>query len=133
MKKRVGAPVSRWTPEYIEEIRIKIEAYTDENTIPILAEFCYQNRVPRNHIDDYPELADAKKRLLTKKEAQLEKGTLMGKLNAPMAIFSLKQIGWTDRIDATIENADLTKGMTHQQKKARIEEILANRKRTEGT
>lgn len=32
-----------------------------------------------------------------------------------------------------VEVMDLTKGMTHQQKKARIEEILANRKRTEGT
>ncbi len=40
---------------------------------------------------------------------------------------------WRDRAEIEVEVTDLTKGMTHQQKKARIEEILANRKRTEGT
>ena len=43
------------------------------------------------------ELSYAIKRLMLKKEAQLEKLALKGKIDKTMAIFSLKQIGWRDK------------------------------------
>jgi hypothetical protein len=38
---------------------------------------------------------------LTKKEAQLERKALYNEINVSMAIFSLKQLGWSDRTEQT--------------------------------
>ena len=88
-----------------EEIIPKMEKYTDENAVPILAEFCYMNNYRRAMMYEQPALSYALKRMTAKKEAQLEKGALSGNLNPSMAIFSLKQLGWKDKqeIDANIK------------------------------
>jgi hypothetical protein len=98
-----------YTKEVIREIQIKLETYIESNAIPIVAEFAYQNKIPRQQLYDLPELSDTLKRLIDKKEANLEKGLLSGKLVAAGAIFSLKQLGWKDRheIDNNIK-ADLS-------------------------
>jgi hypothetical protein len=70
--------------------------YIETHDIPIIAEFAYQNNVSK-FIVDRPEFIDLKQKCLSKKETALEIGCLKGTLNAPMSIFSLKQIGWRDK------------------------------------
>jgi len=71
-------------------------SYIAENDVPIVSEFAYQNGLHRQQLYDMPELSDALKLCITKKEANLEKGGLAGELNVTMSIFSLKQMGWRD-------------------------------------
>lgn len=94
-----GRPVSKWTEEYLKEVESKIIKYTDATKLPILAEFAYLNNITREQLYQYPDLTYAIKRLLLKKEAQLEKYGLSK--NNTMAIFSLKQLGWTDKSEIT--------------------------------
>jgi hypothetical protein len=70
--------------------------YIAESTVPIVSKFAYQNGLNRTSVYEIPELADAIKLCIAKKEAALEEGALTGTLNCSMAIFSLKQIGWKD-------------------------------------
>lgn len=65
--------------------------------MPILAEFCYKNRVNKTLIYDWPEFNESINRLKEKKESFLERNGLENKVNATMAVFSLKQLGWKDR------------------------------------
>jgi len=93
MSNPVGRPITTdW-----EDLRQKFYAYIAEHTVPIASEFAYQNGLWKQRLYDQPELAEPLKLCLTKKEAALERGTLEGKLTPAMAIFSLKQMGWTDK------------------------------------
>lgn len=78
-----------------------IDKYTDETDLPILKEVCYQNNLNYDTIMKYQRdreaLMQSIKRLLYKKETELEKGGLTGKYQPTMTIFSLKQLGWQDR------------------------------------
>lgn len=73
-----------------------LNEYIDSHELPIVSEFAYLNGLNRTNIYEFPELTDALKRLIAKKEHALEVGALTGKYHATMAIFSLKQIGWKD-------------------------------------
>lgn len=86
----------------------KLKAYIDETQIPILKEFCWKiAKIPYDtfysEIERHPDslLTQLKKLCLDKKETQLERGGLSGILDKTMVIFSLKQLGWTDRVDTT--------------------------------
>ena len=78
----------------------KIEIYTDNTFVPILKEICYKNHwnyvyvmeLQKKHI----KLSESIKRLLDKKEADLERGGLNGTLEKTTVVFSLKQLGWKD-------------------------------------
>lgn len=110
MKKRpVGRP-RKYTQEYLAEIVEKLERYIDETPVPVVAEFAYQNKIPRQALYDHVELSDSIKRLIDKKEAQLERLALNGEINQSMAIFSLKQLGWTDKLTQTIDETTRTEG-----------------------
>jgi len=87
----------KYTKKLLKEIEEKINAYTDTTPLPVLAECAYELGMHRQQLYEFPELNDAIKKLITKKESVLEKGALSGKFNASMAIFSLKQIGWSDK------------------------------------
>lgn len=92
----MARPVS---PKYELEFMLKrIDEYTDNTVIPILKELCYQQYWDYDYIikikTEKEELGRSIKRLLNKKEAQLEKLGLLGKIEKTMAIFSLKQLGW---------------------------------------
>jgi hypothetical protein len=95
-KKSVGRP-KEWTPERINALIVLIEQYTEETEIPILAEFCYKNNIYKQLLYDMPEFSDSIKKLISKKEAQLERKALTGEVNVTTAIFSLKQLGWRDK------------------------------------
>ena len=80
----------------VKEICQKLEEYIESEEIPIIAEFAYKNDVPRQSLYDYPEFSTLLKKLIDKKECQLERLALKRKVNSVVAIFSLKQLGWRD-------------------------------------
>ena len=71
--------------------------------MPIIAEFAYMNEIDRNYLYDNAIFSTLLKRCIAKKEANLEKGALTGKLNPSMAIFSLKQLGWKDKKEVDVK------------------------------
>lgn len=89
--------------EYFDPVKLclQLNRYIDNTPIPIIKEFCYKNDISSSHFyrlcREYGKLEEAKKRAIDKKEANLEKGALYGKINTTMAIFSLKQLGWSDK------------------------------------
>ncbi len=98
--------VTVYTPEKLEEIEKQFLTYIEVTEIPIVSEFCYSIGMIREEIYKHPELSYALKLCITKKENVLESGTLRGKWNPAMAIFSLKQIGWKDKSDEVAEQKD---------------------------
>lgn len=98
MPPRRGRPPKFEEPEKNELLQ-KFEEYIAETDIPIVAEFAAQQGLFKQYIHDHAEFTDAIKKCITKKEAALERGALMGQINPTMAIFSLKQPwhGWRDK------------------------------------
>lgn len=86
-----------------EALLVAFEAYIDATPLPIISEFCAQNRVHKQRLYEFAKdneaLDDALKFAITKKEGALERGCLNGTLTPSMAIFSLKQLGWRDVIE----------------------------------
>jgi predicted CopG family antitoxin len=95
-KKSVGRP-KEWTDERISEALSALKKYIEETEIPIIAEFAFNYNIRRQLLYELPEFSDTIKALIEKKEANLERGALTGKINVTMAIFSLKQNGWRDK------------------------------------
>lgn len=100
-------------PHDREAILRALEAYIDEEEVPIVAEFCSRNKIKRTTLLSWPESADLVEMSKLKKEAALESGALSGQLNTTAAIFSLKQLGWTDRQEQTLQGPGGT-GLTIQ-------------------
>jgi len=73
-----------------------LEKYTKKTDIPILSEFAHLNNINRSYLYSLDPLKDTIKKLIDKKEAQLERKALDKEINVTMAIFSLKQLGWKD-------------------------------------
>ena len=78
-----------------------IAEYTNANSLPILKELTYQNHWDYDYVmklqREHDDLRQSIKRLLDKKEAQLERLGATGVIDKTMAIFSLKQLGWKDK------------------------------------
>lgn len=125
----------KYDDKAIEELLVKFKDYIDRSDIPIIAEFAYQNGCGKQFFYDRPEFSDLLKICLAKKESALETGALKGVLNPTMAVFSLKQMGWTDRqqVEATNTNhnmnTDVSK-LSPEERRARIDEL--NRRRGTG-
>ncbi|MDD4001040.1 MAG: hypothetical protein PHX62_09165 [Bacilli bacterium] len=101
------------SPKYELEFMLStLEDYTNNTDIPILKEVCYQNYWNADYVlelgrkDD--EISRAIKRLLDKKETQLERKGLNKEIDKTVAIFSLKQLGWKDKQEISFgeEQAD---------------------------
>lgn len=95
--------------EKYKDIAELLEEYVDNAEIPILAEFAYKNNLTREYLYTLSKtdtrLFNAIKKCTTKKEAVLELGTLQGKYEKTMAIFSLKQLGWSDHVEVESDNS----------------------------
>jgi len=115
-KRKRGHPVTVYTPERLQEIAAQLEKYIEETELPIVAEFAYKNNIRRDELYQHPELDNALKKLINKKETALEKGAIDGTYNASMAIFSLKQLGWRDRYEHAVDGP-LTINVTHDKVK----------------
>ena len=97
---RISGPTNRvWTDEKIAEIKKLFDKYIEETDVPIIAEFAYKHGLWRQKLYEFPALYDSIKIAIAKKETALEKLALTGKVNCTMAIFSLKQLGWKDRME----------------------------------
>jgi len=97
------------SPKYeMESMLSIIDEYINSHDIPILKEVCYQNYWNSDYVLDLrknnDELYRAIKRLLDKKEAQLERKGLNKEIDRTVAIFSLKQLGWKDRQEISFED-----------------------------
>lgn len=84
-------------------LREEFLQYVENTDIPIVAEFAYTRGVNKQRLYEWEELSDPLKACIAKKEAALESKALKGDVNCTMAIFSLKQLGWSDRIDTTLK------------------------------
>lgn len=89
----------------IEDLLADVDAYISSADPPIVAEFAHRHNITRQYLYELAgrhrengdsRLSDAIKRISEEKEIKLEKGALIGDYNSPMAIFSLKQLGWSD-------------------------------------
>jgi len=104
-----------YTNKKLKAIALKVEAYTEKppNGIPTVAECAVLLNHTRQFFyehEDCDEFSDAVKKLMAKKEYLLEMGALSGKLNASMAIFSLKQMGWSDKREHSMPGGTEGKG-----------------------
>jgi hypothetical protein len=110
-----------------------IDEYTNVTSIPILKEVCYQNDLNYSYVmqmrtkEENVELSNSIKRLLDKKEAQLERLGLTGKIDRGMAIFSLKQLGWKDKPEQEDSIESIAQGM-NTLTKAMLNNVAPNRK-----
>jgi hypothetical protein len=93
---KVGRP-PKYTEPVIDEMVKKFSDYINGNDIPIVAEFAYLNDIDRQYIYDHKEFSSLLKKCIAKKESSLEKGALNGQYVPSVAIFSLKQLGWSDK------------------------------------
>lgn len=80
-------------PELVQKFR----DYIDTTDIPIVAEFAYKHGFGKMYFYERQEFSELIKICHAKKESALEIGTLTNQLNATMAVFSLKQMGWRDK------------------------------------
>jgi len=94
-----GHPPRSDRPELLQ----KFGEYIDAHDIPVIAEFAYINHVARQQLYEWPEFASTLQRCVNKKEANLEIRSLYNQINVAQAIFSLKQLGWTDRGEQTLK------------------------------
>lgn len=85
----------------------KVREYTQKTDLPILKEVCLLNDWDYDYfiqLQRENELLRAEtKKLLAKKEVQLEKALMTGANNTAF-IFQLKQLGWKDHPDPLVVN-----------------------------
>ena len=85
----------------IEDLINDIDEYLATADPPIVAEYAHFHGITRQRLyqlaDENEELFDAIKRISEAKEVMLERKGLKGQYQPTMAIFSLKQLGWTDK------------------------------------
>lgn len=126
-KRAVGRP-KKYTDKKIREICSEMNNYTEKTDIPILSEFAYTNGYRFAIFYEYDGFKDSVDHLLRKKEAQLEKLSLFHVVNPTMAIFSLKQLGWSDKQAVELSGKDGGPiDLSHSEKQQRISELLEKR------
>ncbi len=120
----------KYDDELIDRLVVKFKEYIENNEIPIIAEFAYMNEIPKQILYEREQFSTLIKICTAKKETALERGALLGALNPTMAVFSLKQMGWTDRqqVESTNHNmnTDVT-NLTPEERRARIDELIRKR------
>ena len=118
----------------LEKMLDDVEIYIETANPPIVAEFAHQHNITRSYLY---QLADAKKHegddrlsnaikaISEAKEVMLEQKALNGEYAGNMAIFSLKQLGWTDKVEqkTTAKVVDLS-GMPTEEIKALLDDEI---------
>ena len=101
-----------------------VDKYIESADPPIIAEFAHKHGITREYLYQLakiekdkgkPELSYALKKLSEAKEIKLEKKGLSGEYAPNVAIFSLKQLGWSDKQEMKVSSdgmlADLIDGL----------------------
>ena len=110
----MGKRQPKYETEYIVE---QIDLYLKNTKIPILKELCYEQDWDYDYFmvlrgrDE--EVDRSIKKLINRKEAQLEKLGLLGEIDKTMAVFSLKQLGWKDKQEVAFTEESKLKAMTN--------------------
>lgn len=108
----------------IQELIDGVDAYIKKANPPIVAEYAHKNGITRQRLyqlaNEHEEIFDAIKKISESKEIMLEKKGLTGRYSTSMAIFSLKQLGWRDKIEHDVSTkdgmlADLISGLKEPQ------------------
>jgi hypothetical protein len=125
-KKRGPKGKDKYRPEFVLKV---LQSYIKKTRIPIFVEVCYKNEWVREYVyqlgEKNEEISYAIKLLSQKKEANLERDGLKGKINKTMAVFSLKQLGWKDRqlIEHSGSVESRVRNMTEEERLKRKEEL----------
>ena len=86
--------------------------YMETSAVPNITEFALQQGYERQYLYERaeiekskgkPELSDTIKKISQMKELQLEKLAILGLCPPNFAIFALKQLGWTDKVEEKID------------------------------
>ena len=86
--------------------------YMETAGVPNVTEFALQMGYERQYLYERAEiekekgkplLSDTIKKISQLKEVQLEKLAIIGACPAPFAIFALKQLGWTDKVEQKVD------------------------------
>lgn len=95
-KKESDAQIIKDVDQYLYETRANEE-------IPQLIRFARRHGLTKQGLyyraNQNPELLASIKAIIDEKELVLEEGGLTGKFQPSMTIFSLKQLGWKDKVD----------------------------------
>lgn len=104
----------KYTRKRRREILAALLTYIEDTDIPIIAEFCYQNKLSRQRLYEFAEdgrwpreaeeFSDALELLRCKKEANLEIGGLTRALEPKIVALSLSQLGWSEK--TTLQGPD---------------------------
>lgn len=90
-----------------ETVAIAFAAYIVSEEIPIVAEFAANQGFGKSLMYEWAkedkDFLNLLNKCTTKKESALERKGLKGEVNTPMAIFSLKQLGWSDKQEQTLK------------------------------
>lgn len=115
----------------VDDILAALDPYLKEADPPIVAEFAHLCGITRQRLYSLADekkkkgderLFDAIKRLSEEKEIRLERGALSGHYSPSVAIFSLKQLGWTDKAVVIQEDSG---GKTDDALTAAIKDVAA--------
>lgn len=105
-----GGRPATYTEEVVREICGQLDEYVKSNDIPNISRFAGISGVVKQRLYEFAKkydwFADAMKKCTEKKEAALEELALSGGINVSMAIFSLKQLGWSDKTQTEITGKD---------------------------
>lgn len=98
-----GAKRGRPPKVTIEQLIDGVDDYLSNTEIPIVTDYALKSGISRNRLYELAkgneELSTAIKKITDTKEVVLERGCLEGRYNPTMAIFSLKQMGWRDKVE----------------------------------
>lgn len=132
----VGDPMANNKPGRPSKVNIDvliadIDSYIERADPPIIAEYAHLHGITRQRLYQLADekkavgdmrLFDGIKKLSEAKEIKLEKNGLSGDYAANVAIFSLKQLGWSDKqnmniyVGDTQEDDPLTKSLKEMAK-----------------
>lgn len=108
----------------IQELIDGVDAYIKKANPPIVAEYAQKHGITKQRLyqlaKENEEIFDSIKKITDAKEIMLEKKGLTGRYSTSMAIFSLKQLGWRDKIEHDVSTkdgmlADLISGLKEPQ------------------
>lgn len=109
----------------IEDLINDVDNYLATADPPIVKEYAIEHNITGNylyHLADKLEregddrLKHTIKKIADAKEVMLERKGLSGAYQSPMAIFSLKQLGWKDKPEEHNEDDDMVKKFLEEMK-----------------
>lgn len=113
----------------VKDLLADLDDYIATADPPIVAEYAHLHGITRQRLYQLaneekdkgrPALFDAIKKLSEAKEIALERGGLSEHFHPSVAIFSLKQLGWRDRQDAS----DGAGGAISDETRKEVEELV---------